>query len=598
VASGDESDRRLAGRIAVVMCAALVLAATDGAVSASGSVSASDSPRVTSAPTRVSKPATRRVFVLGLRQRGKAGLLARRVSDPSSGRYRHFLSLRQYRKRFSPSRADRRRVRRYLASRRGVRKVELSSDRSLVLAVLTPRAGRRIFCASGAAAPTQGLCTPPGLRGRVREISAGEVYQLGANSRAAGSREPENARAGAPQGCQGAITTGAFTPNQLSTAYGVDELHLRGLDGSGVRVATLSSQEVDTGSFDTWAQCFGLATPTVRQFAMPGASRDTATDPEETVLDVEALASLAPGLQRITPIFVPLDQSFSNSFLLFMFGALDPSRQGGRLPHILSVSDGVCESRFTRDQLRLGRRLLTQAAALGITTLAASGDLGFQGCFINKPGAMFPSSSPFATSVGGTDLSLTAGNEIADQVVWSTFATQPDQGVGSGGGPSKVWRRPSFQRAPGIGPPLQSGDPTRLSPDVAAMASFTPGLVVYDKDGGGWGIGGGTSAATPLTAAIVALVLEQERAAGRPRLGSLPPLLYDLARGPAYNSLFSDITTGTSSRRPNSAVGQTAAGGAAQPGFDLATGLGSLKAAAFAEAVASQQPTPKPQERR
>jgi subtilase family serine protease len=590
VPSEDESDRRLAGRIAVVLCAALALAATDGVASSPSSASASDDSRATSAPTRVSKPSKRRVFLLGLRHRGKPSRLARRVSDPSSERYRHFLSLRQYRKRFSPTRADRRRVRRYLATRRGVKKVELSSDRSLVLAVLTPGAGRRIFCAAGAAAPTRGLCTPRGLRGRVREISAGEIYELGANSRAAGSR----AMVGAPQGCQGAIATGAFTPNQLSTAYGVDELHSRGLDGSGVRVATLSSQEVDTAGFDTWARCFGLATPRVRQFAMPGASRDTATDPEETVLDVEALASLAPGLQRITPIFVPLDQSFSNSFLLFMFGALDPSRQGGRLPQILSVSDGVCESRFTRDQLRLGRRLLTQAAALGITTLAASGDLGFQGCFINKRGAMFPSSSPLATSVGGTDLSLTAGNEIADQVVWSTFATQPDQGVGSGGGPSKVWRRPSFQRAPGIGPQLQPGDPTRLSPDLAAMASFTPGLVVYDKDGGGWGIGGGTSAATPLTAAIVALVLEQERDAGRPRLGSLPPLLYELARGPAYNSLFSDITTGTSSRRPNSAVGQTPAGGAAQPGYDLATGLGSLKAAALADAVAAQQPTPGP----
>lgn len=325
-----------------------------------------------------------------------------------------------------------------------------------------------------------------------------------------------------------------------------------------------------------------------------GASLDTATAPEEAVLDVEALASLAPGLQRITPIFVPLDQSFSNSFLLFMVGALDPSRQGGRLPHVLSVSDGVCESRFTRDQLRLGRRLLAQAAALGITTLAASGDLGFHGCFINRPGAMFPSSSPFATSVGGTNLSLTTGNEIAEQVVWSTFATQPDQGVGSGGGPSKVWRRPGFQRAPGIGPQLQQGHPSRLSPDVAAMASFTPGLAVYDKDGDGWGIGGGSSAATPLTAAIVALVLEQERDAGRPRLGSLSPLLYELARGPVYNSIFSDITNGTSSRHPKSAVGQTPAGGAAQPGYDLATGLGSLKAAAFADAVASHRPPPRP----
>ena len=158
--------------------------------------------------------------------------------------------------------------------------------------------------------------------------------------------------------------------------------------------------------------------------------------------------------------------------------------------------------------------MLVQAAALGITTLAASGDLGFQGCSVPKPGAMFPSSSPLTTSVGGTDLTLTAGNEIADQVVWSTFAT--DQGVGTGGGPSQTWGRPGFQLAPGIGPELQQGKPTRLAPDVAAMASFVPGLAVYDKDGGGWGIGGGTSAATPITAAIAALALEQERKAGGP----------------------------------------------------------------------------------
>src|SRR5205807_10198419 len=141
------------------------------------------------------------------------------------------------------------------------------------------------------------------------------------------------------------------------------------------------------------------------------------------------------------PIFVPLDQSFPNSFLLFMFGALDPSRQGGMLPDILSISDGVCENRFTTDQLALGQRLLTQAAALGITTLAASGDLGFKGCFTEERGVLFPSSSPFTTSVGGTDLTLTSRNQIADQVVWSTYATEPGQGVATGGGPSKAWRR-------------------------------------------------------------------------------------------------------------------------------------------------------------
>lgn len=536
-----------------------------------------------------SEPAMRRVVLLGLRGRGEPGRFAGQVSKPTSARYRQFLSPAQFRDRFSASKADRQRVRRYLAKQRGVGKVELSSGRTVVLAVMTPNAGRRIFCARGAGPPTGGLCRPKRLRGAVHQVSVGEVYEPGGGQNPGATARKAGTNTGTPSGCQGAVKTGAFTPNQLATAYGVDPLYARGLDGSGVRVATLSSQEVDTASFSTWAKCFGLQAPKVEQIAMPSAA--AGTSPEETVLDVEALAALAPGLDQITPIYVPLDQSFSHSFALFMFGALDASRQGGRLPQVLSISDGVCENRFTKAQLRLGQRLLAQAAALGITTLAASGDLGFRGCFTSARGASFPTSSRFTTGIGGTDLSLTPGNEIADQVVWSTYATQPGQGVGSGGGPSDTWNRPGFQQAPGIGPSIQSGKATRLSPDLAAMASFTPGLATYQGDGGGWGIGGGTSAATPLTAAMVSLVLQQEMAAGRPALGSLPPLLYELARGPGYDSVFYDITTGTSSRKPDSAAGKTPAGGAAQPGYDLATGLGSLRATGFADSVAALRPS-------
>ncbi len=532
----------------------------------------------------------RRVVLLGLRGRGEPGRFAGQVSNPSSPRYRQFLTPAGFRDRFSANKTDRRRVRRYLARQRGVGKVELSSGRTVVLAVMTPNAGRRIFCARGAPPPTGGLCRPKRLRGVVRQVSVGEVYERGGQSSRTAS-EKAGTNTGTPGGCQDAIKTGAFTPNQLATAYEVDPLQANGLDGSGVRVATLSSQEVDTSSFATWAKCFGLPAPKVRQIAMPSAGTDTGTAPEETVLDVEALASLAPGLDRITPIYVPLDQSFSHSFALFMFGALDPSRQGGELPDILSISDGVCENRFTTAQLRLGQRMLAEAAALGITALAASGDLGFRGCFTSARGASFPNSSRFVTGVGGTDLTLTAANGIAEQVVWSTYATQPQQGVGSGGGPSDFWNRPGFQTGPGIGPAIQSGKPTRLGPDLAAMASFTPGLATYQGDGGGWGIGGGTSAATPLTAAMISLVLQQEEIAGRPGLGSIPPLLYQLARSPAYHSVISDITVGTGSRKPKSAVGMTPAGGAAQPGFDLATGLGSLRAAPFSDFVAALPPS-------
>ncbi len=550
------------------------------------------------ATTRASTadPSQARPFLLGLRQRGNPAPLARAVSNPSSAEYRRFLSLGQYQARFSASVADRQRVLRYLHSQPGVLSVEVSSDGSVVLAVLTARAGQRLFCARGARPPTGGLCRPPALRGLVPLISAGELFERGSARRRwrsgggggtgrGGFRQRATARAA--KTCPGAAKTKAFTPAQLSTAYGVDPLHARGLQGSGVRVDTLSGEEVDTSSFRTWAQCFGLPTPVVRQFAMPGA---IPTGPDETVLDVEALAALAPRLQRITPIFVPLDQGFANSYLLFMFGALDPSRQGGQLPNVLSISDGDCEYAFAHDQLMLGQRMLTQAAALGITALAASGDLGFQGCFLGKPGVQFPGSSPFVTSVGGTQLALTQNNLIASQVVWSTYGNSNGSN-GTGGGPSVAWQRPGYQVAPGIGPQLQRGKPTRLTPDLAAMASFTPGFADYDKQDQGWGADGGTSAATPFMAAMVALVLQQERKAGRPPLGSLNPLLYRLARGPGYHSIFYDIAQGTSSRRPRSAVGKTPAGGAAQPGYDLATGLGSLNATAFASAVASVGPS-------
>jgi kumamolisin len=564
------------------VCIAVACLAGGGASASARRAAAGDRFRAVSAAT--SGEAQTRPFLLGLRLRGNPGQFARQVSNPASSGYRRFLSLTQYQRRFGPPPAERQRVLRYLRSQPGVLRLELSSDKSVVLAVLTSQAGQRLFCAKGMRPPTGGLCKPRALRALVPLVSAGELFQRGAGALRA--RAPARLRAQASTTCAGAAKTRAFTPAQLSTAYGVDPLHARGLEGAGVRIDTLSGQEVDTASFRTWARCFGLPTPAVRQFAMPGA---VPTGPDETVLDVEALAALAPRLQRITPIFVALDQGFANSFLLFMFGALDPSRQGGRLPNILSISDGDCEYTFTRDQLMLGQRMLTEATALGITTLAASGDLGFRGCFLGKPGVQFPGSSPFATSVGGTHLTLTPTDQIASQVVWSTFGSSNGSN-GTGGGPSVAWQRPSYQVAPGIGPALAPGKPTRLTPDLAAMASFAPGFADYDIQDEGWGADGGTSAATPFEAAIVALVLQQERTTGRPPLGSLNPLLYELARGAGYHAIFYDITQGSSSRRPRSSIAKTPAGGAAQPGYDLATGLGSLNAAAFAAAVASEAP--------
>ncbi|MCB0859684.1 MAG: hypothetical protein KDB54_03440 [Solirubrobacterales bacterium] len=527
-----------------------------------------------------------RAVVMGLPGKGNALAAAQQISRPASGRYRHFLSLSQFRSQFGAGPKVRSKVL-SLGKKNGVRWVRLDPTQTVATALVSPAAAKRLFCA-GPTIPGR-PCRPKGYKWAIKQVSVGETFRQGP-----APKPPHSGTSltGTPEGCGGAIKSGALTPNQLSTAYDVDELHSRGLDGSGVRVNTLSSFVVGTSDFKTWANCFNLPAPRVNQFAMPGGVADTQDDPDETVLDVEALAALAPGLKQITPIFVPLDQGFSNSFILFMLGALDPGRQDGTLPDVLSISDGVCEYRFNKSEIYLSNRLLAEAAVLGVTALSASGDLGFQGCETSKPGTSFPASSPYITAVGGTNLSLNAGNGIVSQPVWSTYATEPQQGVGSGGGPSHFWSRPGYQTGPGITPSIQSGNPMRLVPDLGAMASFKPGVAVFQTSTGGWGGGGGTSAATPITAAMVALAVQQEKQAGRPPLGLITPLLYRLGRGPGYGTTFYDVTVGTSSRKPNSAAGKTPAGGAAQPGYDLATGLGSLKATAFADAVAANPPAP------
>jgi kumamolisin len=500
--------------------------------------------------------------------------------------YRKFLTQGGFREQFGARPAVRRKVL-SLRKQRGVRRVSLNPSQTFALAVMRPAAAKRLFCA-GPRIPGR-PCRPRGFRWAISGVSVGEIFPQGP------APTPPKSAAGAsgtPEGCSGAIASKALTPNQLNTAYEVDGLRSRGLDGSGVAVNTLSSAVVGLGDFRTWAACFDQPAPQVTQFAMPGGVVETQDDPDETVLDVEALSAIAPRLERITPVFVPLDQNFSNSFLLFMLGSLDPSRQGGGLPDVLSISDGVCEYRFRRAEKFLANRLLAEASALGITALSASGDLGFRGCESGRQGTSFPASSRFVTGVGGTNLDLAGDNHILGQPVWSTYATEPREGVGSGGGPSAFWSRPGFQAGPGITPALEKGDPTRLVPDVAAMASFEPGIAVFQESSQGWGGGGGTSAATPLTAAMVALAIQQEREAGRPALGSINPLLYSLARGSAYATNFFDVTVGTSSQKPDSPRGMSPAGGAAQPGYDLATGLGSLRAAAFADAVAATPPAP------
>src|SRR5262249_43334985 len=139
----------------------------------------------------------------------------------------------------------------------------------------------------------------------------------------------------------------------------------------------------------------------------------------------------------------------------------------------------------------------------------------------------------------------------------------------SGGGPSHVFTRPSFQD--GVSSIVGGA---RGTPDVSFNAAVDGGVWVYYTFVGAsspWHIFGGTSAATPEFAGVVAMA---EQVAGG-SLGTINKALYAIP----YGGGLVDVTIGNNDIGPfENSDGQTyhVPGYDALPGYDLATGLGTI----------------------
>ncbi|MEU8922443.1 S53 family peptidase [Kitasatospora sp. NPDC048545] len=175
----------------------------------------------------------------------------------------------------------------------------------------------------------------------------------------------------------------------------------------------------------------------------------------------------------------------------------------------------------------------------GVAMVAGSGDWDYSW------GVGYPSSSPYATSVGGTSL-VRAGNSRG----WSESAWNTKPGEGTGSGCSAYEAKPAWQK--------DTGCHHRMATDVSAAADPGHGLAVYDSyQRNGWSTFGGTSAATPIVTGVYA-------DAGTPGAGS-NPASFPYAHPGALN----DVTTGTNGSC-SPAYFCTAG-----PGYDGPTGLGT-----------------------
>ncbi len=409
-------------------------------------------------------------------------------------------------------------------------------------------------------------------------------------------------------------------------------------DGAGVTVGVVGDSNVELAPVTNYRTAFlGETATTVNlpTVIVDGSDPGINGDEVESWLDLEVLGGIAPKAK--INYYTSDDSDLSAGLFNAIIRAINDNTVS-----VLSVSFGECEALAGTQTTDLIGELYQQAAAQGITVTVSSGDAGAAQCdndnvetsAMNGLAVNGLGSTPNNVSVGGTDYD-------ALRTQFTTYVTtsengQPDSGaapyyetalsyipeepwndstsvngdladnqplllsggttdiIGAGGGMSAVFTKPAYQNA------LTPADKARDLPDVSLLsANGLYGAVwVLCEDNAATGLdcantngvfasgarfsgAGGTSASTPAFAGMLALVVQ----ATGSRLGNANNVLYALA-AKKYSTVFHDVTSGNNavvctSGSPDCGDNGFTTGYNATTGYDLASGLGSVDAAAM-----------------
>jgi hypothetical protein len=370
-------------------------------------------------------------------------------------------------------------------------------------------------------------------------------------------------------------------PADWATIYDLNPLLSAGKNGTGSSIAIVGRSNINASDVTEFRSAAGLPAnqPTVILVSTnPGL---VSGDQDESTLDVEWSGAVAPG-----------------AAVKFVVGATTQTTDGVDLSaqyvvnhataQVVSTSYGSCEQDMGSTELAFYNELWEQAASEGISAFVSSGDSGAAGCDAGSEtkGTMAAvnglCSSPYSTCVGGTEFN--EGSNTAQywssantstyesalryipEEVWNESALDGGSGLwASTGGASVVYAEPSWQKEV-AGTNAANG--MRAVPDVALSAASHDGYIIVE-DGSFWAIGG-TSAASPSFAGLMALVVQAQGGKGQ---GNANPGLYALVN--AAHNPFHATPSGNNSVP---GVAGFAANGAA---YNLATGLGSVDGAAL-----------------
>ena len=348
----------------------------------------------------------------------------------------------------------------------------------------------------------------------------------------------------------------------MRSAYGVQQAVAGGTNGRGQTVAIIDAYASPTilSDVNTYSANHGLPQLSGNQFSQvtpPGVynrPQNKRQDPQgwygEETLDVEAVHGIAPGANIV---YVGSPNNYQD---------LDAAMNHVVDQHLASIvtnSYGFSTELLPRGYVKPFNDTLIEAAATGIGVYFSSGDDADEtgGVPANYPKATpdWPAVSPWVTAVGGTSLGVGPNGDYLFETGWETCVSALANGewspappgnflYGSGGGTSRLFTQPAYQA--GVVPnaiATANGarpQPMRAVPDVAALGDPNTGYLIGQTqafpDGsvkyGEYRIGG-TSLASPLFAAMVALAQQQS---GR-TFGFANPLLYAKAGTSAFHDI-------------------------------------------------------------
>jgi pseudomonalisin len=369
-------------------------------------------------------------------------------------------------------------------------------------------------------------------------------------------------------------------PADFATIYNLKPLYSVGITGTPVTIAIVGRTDIHVSDVTTFRKLFGLPAKSpviVHNGADPG---DLGGEEEiEALLDTEWSGAVA---KNATVKLVVSKTTASNNGVTLSAQYI----VSHNLAPIMSTSFSQCEQNLGSTANAFWSNLWKQAASQGITAFVASGDSGAADCDSSSAtkathgravnGLCSPSSD---VCVGGTEFhegsnpsqywsninnptTLQSVLKYIPEVVWNGSCTGLSS---SGGGVSTIYAKPPFQVAPGV-----PAGTKRFVPDVSLTAACHDGYIVV-QGGKCCFLVGGTSAASPSFAGLMALVVQKT---GR-HWGNADTVFYPMGKFQytgGTNAVFHDIKIGN-----NSVPGVI--GFSAITGYDAATGLGSVNAA-------------------